>query len=67
MMAMELQPDERETHLNMTGDDHGTWLVYSDDVYWQRRFEKLGIEFVEVKGGAMDSPNFKLGVGYVFR
>ena len=23
--------------------------------------------FVEVKGGAMDSPNFKLGVGYVFR
>ena len=23
--------------------------------------------FVELKGGAMDSPNFKLGVGYVFR
>lgn len=23
--------------------------------------------FVEVKGGAMDSPNFKLGVGYLFR
>ena len=54
MMAMELQPEERETHLNMTGDDHATWIVYSDDLFWQRRFEKLGIEFVEVKGGGRE-------------
>ena len=54
MMAMELQPEERETHLNMTGDDHATWIVYSDDPFWQRRFEKLGIEFVEVAGGGRE-------------
>jgi len=54
MMAVELQPDERETHLNMTGDNHSAWLIYSDDPYWQRRFERLGIASVEVKGGGRE-------------
>lgn len=35
---------ERETHLNMTGDNHNEWEAFSDDPYWLRRFEKLGIE-----------------------
>lgn len=47
---------ERETHLNMTGDDHETWSVFSDDPYMIRRLERIGAERVKPQGA-----------GYVFR
>lgn len=43
-MAVDLQVDERETHLSMAGNEHGHWEVFTDDPYWIRRFERLGIE-----------------------
>jgi hypothetical protein len=46
----DLSNEERETHLNMTGDDHGTWTVFSDDPYWVRRLEKIGAELVRETG-----------------
>jgi len=52
---LQLQPEERETHLNMVGDDHSTWVVFSDDPYWIRRFEKLGI-----------APTAQTGSGYEY-
>lgn len=39
----ELQPEERETHFNMTGDDHQQWAVFTDDPYWIRRLDKVAI------------------------
>ena len=44
---------ERETHLNMSADDRGTWQVYSDDPVMQRRMEKVGATLVktEAHGG----------------
>lgn len=55
-MAYELTPEERETHLNMTGDNHGEWEIFTDDPYWIRRLEKLGIE-----------PFQKVGWGFKYR
>lgn len=49
-MPYELSPEERETHLNMTGDNHGEWMLTTDDPYWIRRMEKLGIEPVKALG-----------------
>jgi hypothetical protein len=37
----ELLPEERETHLNMMGDNHDVWVVFTDDPYWIRRFDKV--------------------------
>jgi hypothetical protein len=37
----ELLPEERETHLNMTGDNHDVWVVFTDDPYWIRRLDKV--------------------------
>lgn len=48
---VELIPSERETHLNMTGDNHSEWEVFSDDPYWVRRFEKLGMKPTKVVAG----------------
>lgn len=42
--------EERETHLNMTGDDHNQWELFTDDPYWMRRMEKLGIEPIKQVG-----------------
>lgn len=53
-MAYALQPEERETHLNMTGDGHSTWLVFTDDGYWIRRFERLGIQPVKAVGAGYE-------------
>jgi len=57
-MAIELAPEERETCLNMAGDNHNEWAVHTDDPYWIRRFEKLGIQ-----------PTAKVGAGnrYILR
>lgn len=47
--------DHRETHLNMMAHDHKTWELFSDDPYWIRRMEKLGIE-----------PTEKVGEGFMY-
>ena len=36
---------ERETHLNMTGDDHGTWDVFTDDPFWIARLDKIATAY----------------------
>lgn len=41
-----LSNEERETHLNMTGDDHSMWHVFTDDPYWVRRLERVGATLV---------------------
>lgn len=48
--------DHRETHLNMMAHDHKTWELFSDDPYWIRRMEKLGIE-----------PTERVGDGFLYR
>lgn len=40
-MTIELLPEERETHFNMTGDNHNEWVVFSDDPYWIRKLDKV--------------------------
>jgi hypothetical protein len=44
---MNLSREEMETHLNMTGDDHGTWHVYSDDPVLQRKLESIGATLIK--------------------
>ena len=34
--------------VSMAGNEHGHWDVFTDDPYWMRRLEKLGIEPVKV-------------------
>lgn len=43
-MSNEVVLDHRETMFNMTADNHGEWECFTDDPYWIRRFEKLGIK-----------------------
>jgi hypothetical protein len=47
----ELLPEERETHLNMTGDNHNEWIVFTDDPYWIRRLDKVATATRIVGGG----------------
>ena len=49
-MAVELDRSERETHLNMTGDNHDVWEVFSDDPFMIRRIEALGVKPIEAVG-----------------
>jgi hypothetical protein len=37
----ELLPEERELHIWMMGDDHTTFMVFTDDPYWIRRLDKV--------------------------
>lgn len=37
----DLTTAEKETHLNMTGDDHSAWEVFTDDPFWIRRLDKV--------------------------
>jgi len=37
----ELTKEERELHINMTADNHNTFLVGTDDPYWIRRLDKI--------------------------
>ena len=39
--SYELLPEERETHFNMSGDNHNEFIVFSDDPYWVRRLDKI--------------------------
>ena len=41
---------ERETRLSMTGDDHGTWDVFTDDPFWIARLDKIATAW-KVNGG----------------
>ena len=36
---------ERETRLSMTGDDHGTWDVFTDDPFWIARLDKIATAY----------------------
>ncbi len=49
-MPVQLTLAERETHLNMTADDRSTWIVHSDDPWFWRRMEDLGIEPIKTLG-----------------
>jgi hypothetical protein len=48
-MKFELTLAERETHLNMMGNDHSRWVAHSSDPYFWRRMEELGIVPVETQ------------------
>lgn len=48
----DLTLEERETHFNMTGDNHDLFEVYSDDPYWIRRLDKIAVAWrIEYGGG----------------
>ena len=49
MFYKTIDTESRETHLNMTGNEHGVWYVMSDDPYWIRRLDKVA-EFVRETG-----------------
>ena len=49
-MPVQLTLAERETHLNMTADDRSTWIVHSDDPWFWRRMDDLGIPPVKTLG-----------------
>lgn len=55
-MNDELITDHRETMLNMAAGNHGEWELFSDDPFWMRRLEKLGIK-----------PFEKAGEGYIYK
>ena len=44
---MMLTVAERETRLSMTGDDHGTWDVFTDDPFWIARLDKIATAWKE--------------------
>ena len=46
----DLSNEERETHFNMTGDDHSQWIIFTDDRYWVRRMERVGAELIAEVG-----------------
>ena len=51
---MVLTTEEQETHISQTAEERrrGVWRVYTDDPYWQRRFDERGeLIKVEVGGG----------------
>lgn len=54
-MSNEIVLDHRETHLNMTADNHGEWEVFTDDPFWIRRMERLGVQ-----------PTQKVGEGFKY-
>ncbi len=51
-----MTPSERETHLNMVGDNHDEWLCFTDDPFMIRRLAKLGVK-----------PTATVGSGYEYR
>ena len=40
-MKNEVVLDHRESHFNMTADNHDEWIVFTDDPYWIRRLDKI--------------------------
>jgi len=60
-MSSNLAPDERETCLSMTGDDHSTWVVFTDDPFWIRRLDKIATAYQELGEGRM----YRLDAGQV--
>ena len=49
-MPVELTLAEMETHLNMTADNRGEWVITSDDPVMCRRFEAIGAVLVRTVG-----------------
>jgi hypothetical protein len=46
---VELANEERETHLNMTGDNRGLWVCFSDDPVMMKKLDAVAL-FVEAIG-----------------
>lgn len=42
--------EERESHLNMTGDDRTKWEFFTDDPFWIRKMKTLGIQPIKSVG-----------------
>lgn len=38
---IELKLDERETHLNLTADNRGQWVAFSDDPVMMKRLDRI--------------------------
>jgi len=55
-----LSNEERETHLNMTGDNHKEWAVFTDDPFWIRRLDKIATGTLVGKG-----KEYRLEIGQV--
>ena len=36
---------ERETHFNVMGDNHGVWDVFTDDLFWIARLDKIAVAY----------------------
>lgn len=51
MNISDLTLEEREIHINMTADDHTTWIVYTDDPYWITRLDRISTCVREEEGG----------------
>lgn len=49
-MPVPLTLAEMETHLNMTADNRGEWIITSDDEVTQRRFEAIGAKLIRTIG-----------------
>lgn len=54
-MSDEIINDHRETHLNMLAHDRRAWEIFTDDPYWIRRLEKMGVQ-----------PDEKVGEGFKY-
>jgi DNA-binding ferritin-like protein len=46
-----IDAESRETHLSMTGNNHKTWHVFTDDPYWIARLDKVAELVSEAKQG----------------
>lgn len=55
-----LSNEERETHLNMSGDNHREWFIFTDDPFWIRRLDKFAKGEIVGKG-----KEYRLDVGQV--
>lgn len=51
MDIADLTLEERETCFNMAADNHGLWDVYTDDIYWIRRLDKIAKAWKVERGG----------------
>lgn len=51
---MNLILEERETHLSMTADNRGVWIVFTDDDVMMRRLEGANAEFIRTVGAGKE-------------
>jgi len=46
-----LSNEERETNINMSGDDRSVWIVFTDDPIMARKFDRISTAEREGNGG----------------